>query len=469
MVTPPSKHKGPKVFSILPEYYDAIKDGRKIYEGRIASCKTLKEYQNGGQAILRCHGRADLLITIESAEHFETFRQMLRGREELFLPGIDNLQAAVKVYHSFNWYKYSEGKQGAMALKIASVEECPVSATEGEAIDQQARVRYFEQLSPEALTAPNKKAAGKPSKAPREGPSKAPSKKVPSKAPKKKVPPKAPSAPAKAAASQKTGVANKAPSAPPKATTSAELMPPPPAPLKRPQPKGLQPPPLAKKLKEEALQLKRFMDALPEPQPPTKVARPLEAAPSPAASTASEAAPAQPSTPASAKPSEAETGSAEPSEEAAGTDTQLTDALVEDEQQDSLLPGAADDLVALDGSVNRAAERVLPGTSTPEYRNIYRRFLRAGKNRNMPPELIEKFNAKGLARNNLFKLWFEAGGNWAIAQIQEKMTRQAKNCVRDRYGFRNHKQLVVMFGEAGAEEVEAMCRATGDNNISISI
>ena len=101
------------------KYYDMFLDGRKTKEGRLGAHKWRRlEAGDIGQLV---HATTDARVTVrvtETPTHHPTFRDMLQGRYEDFLPDAISLDAAVKTYYGFNWYKTGEKKNGSVCIPL---------------------------------------------------------------------------------------------------------------------------------------------------------------------------------------------------------------------------------------------------------------------------------------------------------------------------------------------------------------
>lgn len=103
----------PRTFelSVHQQYFDAIKKGTKTWEGRVATPR----FTNIGVGdILIFSSNEDpsqsvrkLVIRIERKP---SFQEMLQGKARLFLPGISDMAAAVRVYESIKSYSKKGGQ-----------------------------------------------------------------------------------------------------------------------------------------------------------------------------------------------------------------------------------------------------------------------------------------------------------------------------------------------------------------------
>ncbi|WP_218814639.1 ASCH domain-containing protein [Rickettsiella endosymbiont of Dermanyssus gallinae] len=106
--------------NVAPKYFKQIRDRKKTVEGRLAKEKfsamqvgDLLEFVSGGDRIL---------TKILEIKKFPTFKEMLEyyGVNQC-LPGIDNLDEAVSIYHAFPGYRDAEVLLGVLGIKVALV------------------------------------------------------------------------------------------------------------------------------------------------------------------------------------------------------------------------------------------------------------------------------------------------------------------------------------------------------------
>lgn len=108
--------------TVQPRYFDAIKNGTKIVEGRIGRPK----YRSlrAGDAIIFQNGEThDVLTkTVAHVELFPTFRQMLQtnGLGPVFGDVmVTTLSQACEIYYSFGDYKTEEANFGVVAIYVS--------------------------------------------------------------------------------------------------------------------------------------------------------------------------------------------------------------------------------------------------------------------------------------------------------------------------------------------------------------
>lgn len=105
--------------SLQLKYFDAIKAGFKIAEGRPNSPK-FKDLHAGDQISFTCVTTNEIIIcTVQAIKIYSNFYEMLyaQGMQNM-LPGVATIEDGVAVYEGFSGYKEKVKKDGAIAIEI---------------------------------------------------------------------------------------------------------------------------------------------------------------------------------------------------------------------------------------------------------------------------------------------------------------------------------------------------------------
>lgn len=107
-------------YSVMREYYDLIRSGNKIAEGRVF-VDSFKQLTPG--EIIRFHpnGHSDegVLCQITDIVTFASFREMLEeGRLHHFLPHIEDIEEGVSIYHGFPNYEKDAQMHGVVGFYL---------------------------------------------------------------------------------------------------------------------------------------------------------------------------------------------------------------------------------------------------------------------------------------------------------------------------------------------------------------
>ena len=100
-------------------YYTAVRDGIKTHEGRLGT-KALKALKEG--SIVQFTRKSDdtqwVQVQVKVATLYVSIGDMLRGRLQEYLPGVTTVDAGIKTYHGFPWYKANEFKAGMIGFSF---------------------------------------------------------------------------------------------------------------------------------------------------------------------------------------------------------------------------------------------------------------------------------------------------------------------------------------------------------------
>eukprot|EP00397_Hematodinium_sp_SG-2012_P055596 GEMP01067978.1.p1 GENE.GEMP01067978.1~~GEMP01067978.1.p1 ORF type:complete len:171 (+),score=51.26 GEMP01067978.1:414-926(+) len=109
------------VFLIKKPYFDAIKDGRKTWEGRLHDMKARK-IKVGDFLVFnkRLHKR------VAEKKTFSSFEEMINeiGVSAL-LPGCTSVEEGIENYRTFPNYRATEERYGAVAFRLETVSDMP--------------------------------------------------------------------------------------------------------------------------------------------------------------------------------------------------------------------------------------------------------------------------------------------------------------------------------------------------------
>lgn len=103
--------------SVKQEYFEAIKLGTKIVEGRLNNNK-FKDLKPGMfLTFTSAASREQISCSVEAVNTYLNFKEMLEteGVQNL-LPGITLLETAISIYESFPGYKEKVKEMGALAI-----------------------------------------------------------------------------------------------------------------------------------------------------------------------------------------------------------------------------------------------------------------------------------------------------------------------------------------------------------------
>ena len=111
---------------IQEKYFQLIKQGTKIYEGRLGNKQTeiypglLIDFISINIDTLT---RKRLTRKVVSVELFPDFEAMLKDRVKDFLPDCPSLEEGVATYHAIPGYQEKVSKFGALAIQLEKLEE----------------------------------------------------------------------------------------------------------------------------------------------------------------------------------------------------------------------------------------------------------------------------------------------------------------------------------------------------------
>lgn len=105
---------------IMQKYLHAIRLKKKTVEGRLF--KPAYQHVKPGDAIRLISDEEELLVSVTKLKRYATFAQMLEveGLQNC-LPGVENHQEGVALYHSFANYKEQEKNLGVLAIGVEVV------------------------------------------------------------------------------------------------------------------------------------------------------------------------------------------------------------------------------------------------------------------------------------------------------------------------------------------------------------
>lgn len=108
------------ITSLMGKYYDAILDGSKTWEGRTNTPRYASLRPDDEFIFHHAEDASQPAFTVRilEVEKFDTFRDMLKGRVQDFLPGVDNVDEAVRVYEGIPGYKEQVKEHGAAAFRV---------------------------------------------------------------------------------------------------------------------------------------------------------------------------------------------------------------------------------------------------------------------------------------------------------------------------------------------------------------
>jgi ASC-1-like (ASCH) protein len=102
---------------IQEKYFNLIKQGKKIYEGRLGNKQS--EISKGMLIdFINNNTKERLTKKVVLVEQFPNFEAMLENRVESFLPGYSSPEEGVAIYHSIPGYQEKVEKFGALAIQL---------------------------------------------------------------------------------------------------------------------------------------------------------------------------------------------------------------------------------------------------------------------------------------------------------------------------------------------------------------
>lgn len=112
------------ITSLMGKYYDAILDGSKTWEGRTNTPRyaTLRPDDEFIFHHAEDASKPAFTVRILDVQKFDNFRDMLDGRVQDFLPGVQTLQEAVDVYENIPGYREQVKEHGAAAFRIKVID-----------------------------------------------------------------------------------------------------------------------------------------------------------------------------------------------------------------------------------------------------------------------------------------------------------------------------------------------------------
>ena len=105
--------------SLQQKYFDAIKAGLKIAEGRPHSPK-FKDLHPGDMISFTCMTTNEVIVcTVQAITLYQNFYEMLQAQGvQNMLPGVATIEDGVAVYENFPLYKEKVLDGGAIAIEI---------------------------------------------------------------------------------------------------------------------------------------------------------------------------------------------------------------------------------------------------------------------------------------------------------------------------------------------------------------
>lgn len=104
---------------LLPIYFDAIKNGKKLYEGRINDEKRKKWIEGSLIRLVNTETQEIMNAKIVSRSEFASFEDAFKDIPvEQMLPGVETVDEAVKIYRSFPTYSEGEKEFGVVVFKF---------------------------------------------------------------------------------------------------------------------------------------------------------------------------------------------------------------------------------------------------------------------------------------------------------------------------------------------------------------
>lgn len=106
-----------RFFRLQRRYLELIKCGQKRWEGRL-KVGAAANLQVGYRVILSC-GSEEIERKVRSVREYRSFESMLRDiGVQALLPGCNDLQTAIAIYHSFPGYSEREKTLGVVAMEL---------------------------------------------------------------------------------------------------------------------------------------------------------------------------------------------------------------------------------------------------------------------------------------------------------------------------------------------------------------
>lgn len=108
----------------MGKYYDAILDGSKTWEGRTNAPRyaTLRPDDEFIFHHAEDASKPAFTARILDVQKFDNFRDMLDGRVQDFLPGVQDLREGVEVYEGIPGYREQVKEHGAAAFRIRVID-----------------------------------------------------------------------------------------------------------------------------------------------------------------------------------------------------------------------------------------------------------------------------------------------------------------------------------------------------------
>lgn len=107
------------ILIVKQKYFDAIKAGLKVVEGRLNGSK-FKDLKAGDPITFTCHETNEKVsCTVTALNIYPNFETMLVGEGlDNMLPGIIDLAEGVAIYENFPGYQDGVKELGALAIRI---------------------------------------------------------------------------------------------------------------------------------------------------------------------------------------------------------------------------------------------------------------------------------------------------------------------------------------------------------------
>jgi len=109
--------------SLMHKYFESIKSGEKTIEGRLNKNKYHNLKINDEIKFKSNKTSETIICKITHTNKYKNFQEMLinEGIDKM-LPGINNLNDAIKIYKSIPGYKENIKKYGAFAIGISLIQ-----------------------------------------------------------------------------------------------------------------------------------------------------------------------------------------------------------------------------------------------------------------------------------------------------------------------------------------------------------
>jgi len=108
----------------MGKYYEAILDGSKTWEGRTNTPRyaTLRPDDEFIFHHAEDVSKPAFTALILDVQKFDNFSDMLEGRVQEFLPGVETLQEGIQVYENIPGYREQAKEHGATAFRVRVID-----------------------------------------------------------------------------------------------------------------------------------------------------------------------------------------------------------------------------------------------------------------------------------------------------------------------------------------------------------